>query len=271
MQDKIGWIGLGSMGNRMAKNLAKNGYQMLVTDKMDTSAAPQSAHVATTNSEVISEANILILSIPAGPDTLEITQEILNSPSSSVEIVIDTSTIGIPDAKQAAELLSKKGIEYVDAPVSGGIAGADSATLAVMVGCKEDIFEKVQPILKCIGANIFHVGPNPGQGQTVKLLNNFLSATAMAATSEAMAFGTANGLDMNAMLDVVNVSSGRNTATMDKFPNRVANEAYDGGFATKMMAKDVRLYVENVSRSNTPCSIAPIVACLLYTSPSPRD
>ena len=134
MQDKIGWIGLGSMGNRMAKNLAKKGYQMLVTDKMDTSAAPQSAHVATTNSEVISEANILILSIPAGPDTLEITQEILNSPSSSVEIVIDTSTIGIPDAKQAAELLSKKGIEYVDAPVSGGIAGADSATLAVMVG-----------------------------------------------------------------------------------------------------------------------------------------
>ena len=119
MQDKIGWIGLGSMGNRMAKNLAKNGYQMLVTDKMDTSAAPQSAHVATTNSEVISEANILILSIPAGPDTLEITQEILNSPSSSVEIVIDTSTIGIPDAKQAAELLSKKGIEYVDAPVDG--------------------------------------------------------------------------------------------------------------------------------------------------------
>ena len=193
MQDKIGWIGLGSMGNRMAKNLAKNGYQMLVTDKMDTSAAPQSAHVATTNSEVISEANILILSLPAGPDTLEITQEILNSPSSSVEIVIDTSTIGIPDAKQAAELLSKKGIEYVDAPVSGGIAGADSATLAVMVGCKKDIFEKVQPILKCIGANIFHVGPNPGQGQTVKLLNNFLSATAMAATSEAMAFGTANG------------------------------------------------------------------------------
>ena len=152
---------------------------MLVTDKMDTSAAPQSAHVATTSSEVISEANILILSIPAGPDTLEITQEILNSPSSSVEIVIDTSTIGIPDAKQAAELLSKKGIEYVDAPVSGGIAGADSATLAVMVGCKKDIFEKVQPILKCIGANIFHVGPNPGQGQTVKLLNNFLSATAM--------------------------------------------------------------------------------------------
>ena len=120
----------------------------------------------------------------------------------------------------------------------------------------------MQPILKCIGANVFHVGPKPGQGQTVKLLNNFLSATAMAATSEAMAFGTANGLDMNAILDVVNVSSGRNTATMDKFPNRISYEAFDGGFATKMMAKDVRLYVENVTRSKTASKIAPLVAAL---------
>ena len=82
----------------------------------------------------------------------------------------------------------------------------------------------------------------------------------MAATSEAMAFGTANGLDMNAILDVVNVSSGRNTATMDKFPNRISNEAFNGGFATKMMAKDIRLYVENVTRSKTASKIAPLVA-----------
>ena len=91
-------------------------------------------------------------------------------------------------------------------------------------------------------------------------MNNFLSATAMAATSEAMAFGTAHGLNMKAILDVVNVSSGRNTATMDKFPNRIENGAFDGGFATKMMAKDVRLYVENVTRSKTVCNIAPLVA-----------
>ena len=251
MPDKIGWIGLGSMGNRMAKNVAKDGYQMIVADKMNTKSAPGGTQIASNNLEVISEANILILSIPAGPDTLEITREILTAPNSSVKIVVDTSTIGIPHAQEAAELLLDKGIEYADAPVSGGIAGAEAATLAVMVGCNDKTFDRVQPILKCIGANVFHVGAKPGQGQTVKLLNNFLSATAMAATSEAMAFGTANGLDMNAILDVVNVSSGRNTATMDKFPNRISNEAFDGGFATKMMAKDVRLYVENVTRSKT--------------------
>ena len=260
MADKIGWIGLGSMGNRMAKNLAKNGYQMIVADKMNTKSAPEGTQIASNNLEVISEANILILSIPAGPDTLEITREILTAPNSSVKIVVDTSTIGIPHAQEAAELLLDKGIEYADAPVSGGIAGAEEATLAVMVGCNDKTFDRVQPILKCIGANVFHVGAKPGQGQTVKLLNNFLSATAMAATSEAMAFGTANGLDMNAILDVVNVSSGRNTATMDKFPNRISNEAFDGGFATKMMAKDVRLYVENVTRSKTASKIAPLVA-----------
>ncbi len=260
MADKIGWIGLGSMGNRMAKNVAKNGYQMIVADKMNTKSAPEGTQIASNNLEVISEANILILSIPAGPDTLEITREILTAPNSSVKIVVDTSTIGIPHAQEAAALLLDKGIEYADAPVSGGIAGAEAATLAVMVGCNDKTFDRVQPILKCIGANVFHVGAKPGQGQTVKLLNNFLSATAMAATSEAMAFGTANGLDMNAILDVVNVSSGRNTATMDKFPNRISNEAFDGGFATKMMAKDVRLYVENVTRSKTASKIAPLVA-----------
>ena len=260
MADKIGWIGLGSMGNRMAKNVAKNGYQMIVADKMNTKSAPEGTQIASNNLEVISEANILILSIPAGPDTLEITREILTAPNSSVKIVVDTSTIGIPHAQEAAELLLDKVIEYADAPLSGGIAGAEEATLAVMVGCNDKTFDRVQPILKCIGANVFHVGAKPGQGQTVKLLNNFLSATAMAATSEAMAFGTANGLDMNAILDVVNVSSGRNTATMDKFPNRISNEAFDGGFATKMMAKDVRLYVENVTRSKTASKIAPLVA-----------
>ena len=114
MADKIGWIGLGSMGNRMAKNVAKNGYQMIVADKMNTKSAPEGTQIASNNLEVISEANILILSIPAGPDTLEITREILTAPNSSVKIVVDTSTIGIHHAQEAAELLLDKGIEYAE-------------------------------------------------------------------------------------------------------------------------------------------------------------
>tara|TARA_Y100000588_G_C14087072_1_gene852754 strand:+ start:120 stop:980 length:861 start_codon:yes stop_codon:yes gene_type:complete len=260
MKDTVGWIGLGSMGSRMAWNLSKSGYPMIVADKLTTKSAPAGARIAQDNLQLASEAETIILSVPAGPDTLEIAQEFLIARDRKLKTVIDTSTIGIPHAREAAKLLAEKGIEYVDAPVSGGIAGAEAATLAVMMGCNKATFERLRPMLNCIGANVIHVGPEAGQGQTVKLLNNFLSATAMAATSEAMAFGTANGLEMNSILDVVNVSSGRNTATMDKFPNRIANEAFDGGFATKMMAKDVRLYVENVIRSNTVCKIAPLVA-----------
>ena len=260
MKDRVGWIGLGSMGSRMAMNVSKGGYSMIVADKLSTKAAPKEARIANDNLQLAAEAETVILSVPAGLDTLEIAQEFLTLPDRAVKTVVDTSTIGIPHAKEAAELLGQNGIEYVDAPVSGGIAGAEAATLAVMVGCKSSTFEQLRPLLTCIGTNVIHVGPAAGQGQTVKLLNNFLSATAMAATSEAMAFGTAHGLGMKAILDVVNVSSGRNTATMDKFPNRIANEAFDGGFATKMMAKDVRLYVENVTRSKTVCNIAPLVA-----------
>ena len=260
MAETVGWIGVGSMGSRMAANLAKGGYHLVVADKMSTEHAPAGSTIAVSNTEVAQAAEIVVLSVPAGLDSLMIAEELIAAPNGKVKTVIDTSTIGIPHAREAAAKLLAAGIEYVDAPVSGGIAGAEAATLAVMTGCAPETYERLKAMLGCIGKNVIHVGPEAGQGQTVKLLNNFLSATAMAATSEAMAFGTANGLDMKAILDVVNVSSGRNTATMDKFPNRIANEAYNGGFASKMMAKDVRLYAENVANTGTTDRLASIVA-----------
>jgi 3-hydroxyisobutyrate dehydrogenase-like beta-hydroxyacid dehydrogenase len=260
MAETVGWIGVGSMGSRMAANLAKGGYQLVVADKMSTEHAPAGSIIAANNAEVARAAEVVILSVPAGLDSLAIVDEFIAVSNAKVKTVVDTSTIGIPHAREAAERLAAHGIEYVDAPVSGGIAGAEAASLAVMTGCSPETHARLKPMLECIGKNVIHVGSRAGQGQTVKLLNNFLSATAMAATSEAMAFGTANGLDMQAILDVVNVSSGRNTATMDKFPNRIANEAYNGGFATKMMAKDVRLYVENVASTGTTDQLASMVA-----------
>jgi 3-hydroxyisobutyrate dehydrogenase-like beta-hydroxyacid dehydrogenase len=100
-------------------------------------------------------------------------------------------------------------------------------------------------------ARVFPVGTEPGQGQAMKLLNNFLSATALASTSEALAFGQAHGLDMTVMVDVLNASTGRNSATVDKFPNRVMTGTYDAGFHTRLMAKDLRLYVDTVGSSGT--------------------
>ncbi|MCY4591303.1 MAG: NAD(P)-dependent oxidoreductase [Alphaproteobacteria bacterium] len=260
MTGVIGWIGLGNMGSRMAANLAGSGVELVVADRHSTARAPEGSRIAADNAAVGQAAQVVFLCVPAGPDTLEVAADLLGAPERRVQTVVDTSTIGIRHAREAAQLLAGHGIAYVDAPVSGGIAGAQAATLAVMASCPAATMDEVRPLLETIGSNVFHVGPEPGQGQTIKLLNNFLSATAMAATSEAMTFATANGLDLQATLDVVNVSSGRNTATMDKFPNRIVPGGYDGGFASAMMAKDVRLYLENVRGSGTADRIGAVVA-----------
>jgi 3-hydroxyisobutyrate dehydrogenase len=120
-----------------------------------------------------------------------------------------------------------------------------------MFGGPAAVLDAHRKILDSFAGNVFHVGEEAGQGQAMKLLNNFLSATALAATSEALAFGEAHGLSLPVMLDVLNVSTGRNSATVDKFPNRVLTGTYDAGFHTALMAKDLRLYVEMVGRAGT--------------------
>lgn len=252
----IGFIGLGQMGHRMAKHLADQGYPLVVADAQSTELAPGGAQIAGSNSEVGERASIVILSVPDGRVSLAIAETLKTAPKRKVDLVIDTSTIGIKAARDVAASLAKEGIDFVDAPVSGGIAGAEAASLSVILGCSKALFDRVEPILSCLGGHLFHVGDRPGMGQAVKLLNNFLSATAMAATSEALAFGTSEGLDMQTVLDVVNRSTGQNTASRDKFPKRIVNERYDGGFAAAMMAKDVRLYLEEVTNTGTAADMA---------------
>lgn len=242
----IGWIGLGQMGHRMAAHVERAGYPLIVADAADTARAPEQARTAGSNGEVGREAVVVVLSVPDGAASLTICRELIAAHDRRVELVIDTSTIGMRAAREASKLLGAEGIAYVDAPVSGGVAGAEAGSLSVIVGCSDRLFERASPLLDTFGGHLFHVGTEPGMGQAVKLLNNFLSATAMAATSEAMAFGTAVGLDMQTVLDVVNRSTGQNTASRDKFPKRIVTETYDGGFAAAMMAKDVRLYLEEV-------------------------
>jgi 3-hydroxyisobutyrate dehydrogenase len=170
-------------------------------------------------------------------------------------MVIDTSTIGIKAAEAVDAILAKAGIAFVDAPVSGGTAGADKATLAIMLACPAETYERLKPLMSLMGKP-FHVGPKSGQGQAVKLLNNYLSATALAASSEAIAFGTRQGIDMQKILDIVNASTGRNTATEDKFPRRIINEKYDAGFTAKLQLKDIRLYLENAREAGISSEIA---------------
>jgi len=252
----IGWIGLGQMGHRMARHVAEAGYPMIVADAAKTDLAPKGAKIAGSNGEVGEQAEIVVLSVPDGTASLAVCRDLITAKPRALSLVIDSSTIGMKAAGEAHALLATENIAYIDAPVSGGVAGAEAASLSVILGCSQPLVERVTPLLSCIGGHLFHVGDQPGMGQAVKLLNNFLSATAMAATSEAMAFGTAVGLDMQTTLDVVNRSTGQNTASRDKFPKRVVTERYDGGFAAAMMAKDVRLYLEEVKNAGSASGLA---------------
>ena len=186
----------------------------------------------------------------------------LPSQNRRVLTVVDLSTIGISAARECADLLGVVGVSYVDAPVSGGVSGATSGSLAMMVGTSAELFAELEPALAVLANHRFRIGDSPGQGQAMKLLNNYVSAAALAATCEATVFGERLGLDLSEMVEVLNVSSGRSAASQDKFPRSVIPRSYDFGFAGALMTKDVSLYLENATGAGVPHELAATVAGL---------
>jgi 3-hydroxyisobutyrate dehydrogenase len=176
--------------------------------------------------------------------------------------VVDTSTVGVTAARSIDALLAPAGVGYVDAPVSGGVAGARARTLMVMYAATDEACRAVEPVLAGLSDRRQRVGDRPGMAQALKLANNFLSATALAATSEAIAFGRSVGLDMGTMLDVLDASSGRSAATGDKFPNHVLTGRYAAGFTSSLMAKDVQLYLRAVEEQGGPSRLGRVTASL---------
>lgn len=257
----IGFVGLGNMGAPMAANLAKSGWSLIAYDAAGTrERAPAGASVAESLAEVAAEAEIVLLSLPDSVVVNAVSDAILAAPAAITNRVVDTSTIGIAQARRIHEKLAAGGIEYVDAPVSGGVAGARAGTVSIMVAAPDASVQALRPMLEGFTGNVFHVGLEPGQGQAMKLLNNFLSGTAMAATSEAVAFGDSQGLELATMLDVLNASTGRNTATSDKFVNRILTETYDAGFSCTQMNKDLGLYREGLAAAGGADPVSGAVA-----------
>lgn len=256
--EAIGWIGVGSMGHRMSRHLVEAGLTVIVADAVSTQRAPAGTKVAGSNGEVARLADTIVLSLPDGAVSEAVARELAAATPRRVKTVIDTSTIGIKAAQTIAGVLKTAGIEYVDAPVSGGTAGAEKATLAIMLACDPATFERLQPLVSLMGKP-FYAGPKSGQAQAVKLLNNFLSATALAATSEAIAFGVGQGVEMKTILDIVNASTGRNSATDDKFPRRIMHGRYDAGFTAKLQLKDIRLYLESARLGGNADEVASTV------------
>jgi len=179
-----------------------------------------------------------------------------------VRTFIDVSTTGPAVAGILAKALGEKGIVSLDAPVSGGVKGAREGTVAVMVGGPKASFDALSPILSVIG-KLFYMGEAPGSGQTMKLVNNLLSLTAIAITAEGMAMGQKAGLDPKLMIDVLNVSTGSNSATRDKWPRSVLPRSFDYGFATGLSLKDVRLCLEEAEAMGVPMVVGSGVRQLL--------
>lgn len=251
----VGFVGLGNMGSALAANLVQAGHTVLAYDILGPDRVPEGATHAPALADIAEQTDTVVLSLPDGTASEQVSREIVTTGNGRVRHVVDTSTIGVRAAETISALLAEAGIGYVDAPVSGGVAGARARTLAVMYAGSADACEQVEPVLAGLSDRRHRVGDRPGMAQALKLANNFLSATALAATSEAIAFGRSVGLDMATMLDVLNGASGRSAATSDKFPDHVLTGRYASGFTNSLMAKDVGLYLRAVAERAGPSSI----------------
>jgi 3-hydroxyisobutyrate dehydrogenase-like beta-hydroxyacid dehydrogenase len=265
-KEPVGFVGVGRMGARMVRRLIQAGYPVTIYDPSTEAMAPLvelGAKRADSPAGVGSAAEIVFASVPTPP----IVQAVALGPKgvmegSRVKIFVDVSTTGATVARAVAEGLTAKGIQAVDAPVSGGITGAEKGTLAVMVSCPTDVLATLKPVLEVIG-KIFFVGTQPGQGQTMKLLNNLLSATAMAITSEAVVMGVKAGLDPSLVVDVFNAGTARNSATQDKIKQHVISRSFSYGFGIGLLNKDIRLCMAEADAFGVPMIVGSAVRQLL--------
>jgi 3-hydroxyisobutyrate dehydrogenase len=263
----VGFIGLGHMGSVLAANLTATltpaGHSVVEYDTAGPARTTPGASFLNSVAAVGRSAGVVLLSLPDGLASSAVAKELVAVDARTVSLVVDTSTIGISAARANAALLAEAGIGYVDAPVSGGVAGARARTLTVMyAGSDADCASAEAFLAGLTDKPAIRVGDTPGMAQAMKLANNFLAATTLAATSEAVAFGLAAGLDLATMLDVLNASSGASAATSDKFPRQVLTGNYAAGFANTLMAKDVRLYLSSVAELGGPSQAGSLMSQL---------
>ena len=265
MGDTLGFIGIGKMGLPIATRLLEAGYALVVHDTRPEASAPlmsRGAVRAGSPADVASQAETVLMSLPS-PEIVEAVALGAKGIAAGTKVkrVVDLSTIGPRMAKKVGAALAERNIAFVDAPVSGGPGGARAGTLAVMVACERRDFDALEPILKIIGKP-FHVGATPGLGQVMKLVNNLLSGTALAISSEAMVLGVKAGLEPETMIDVINAGSGRNSATQDKFPRSILPRRFDYGFSTGLMVKDLKLFMEEAQSLGLSLETAKAVSAL---------
>jgi 3-hydroxyisobutyrate dehydrogenase-like beta-hydroxyacid dehydrogenase len=265
----IGFIGLGQMGFHMARRLVEAGHRVVVFDtrpeaierlvKLGAEPAGSVREVADRAETVMASLPTpdVVLAVAAGKDGL--------IEGNRMRRFVDLSTTGSAVASDIFETLKMRDIVQIDCPVSGGVTGAAKGTLALMASGPRAEVTAIEPALKALG-KLFFISELPGAGQTMKLCNNFLSATAMTATAEAMVLGVKAGLDPRIMLDVINSGTGRNTATEDKFARVVLPRTFNLGFTVGLMSKDVKLCLAEAKALGVPMEVAETVSRMLQVA-----
>ncbi|WBU52420.1 NAD(P)-dependent oxidoreductase [Paracoccus sp. SCSIO 75233] len=258
----IGFVGLGNMGRHMATRLLASDIPVHIFDREQTvidHATRSGFNIAASLDHLAAAADVIFLSLPTPPAVKAVVTRIASSGSERLRLVVDLSTTGSSVATELAGVLEAKGIGYLDCPVSGGVGGAEKGTLTLMSSGSREAFDGAKPLLDLIGKSIFYVGPVPGQAQTMKLVNNVLSAASVIASYEGLVFGAKAGLDPKQMLDIINCSSGRSFATEVKIPECILDRSFPMRFATELVHKDVKLFCDEAQKLGAPLWLLPVV------------
>ncbi len=253
---RIGYIGLGAMGRPMAVNLAQAGHDLVVCDTDESRTAilaQRGAAVAATPKETADEADIVLACLPS----LAAAEAVATGADGAVNgaratAFVNMGTTGSAYSEAAAEAMAKAGKAFLDAPISGGPPGAEAATLGIMCSGDKATFDALKPALDAISGKAVYLNDRPGAAQTMKLVNNIISFGNLSVALEAFTLGAKAGLDPEQMVEVVNASSGRNSATETKIPNHVLTRTFDYGGAMYIIEKDLELWRREAERYETP-------------------
>src|SRR6185312_11839742 len=246
---RVGFVGLGAMGNHMARNLHRAGLLTAVwnrtREKAQALAGELGVGAPATPADLAAGVEAVVLCVSADNDVLEVVRSLAPGLASG-SLVIDCSTVAADTARKAAELLGKQGVEFLDCPVSGGVEGAREGTLAVMAGGTHEGFERGKPVLEAMGRTITHFGPT-GSGQAAKATNQIMCAGIIEAVSEAMAFARAQGLPLEKIVDTLGKGAGSSWYFVHRAPNMVRG-AFPAGFRVRLHEKDLTICRDMAAR-----------------------
>jgi len=258
---RTGIVGVGQMGGRMAARVREAGDPIVAYDRDAERLAASGIEGTGSLAELVAAVDVVLLSLP---DSSVIEPVMLGAGgvlehARPGQVVVDLSTASPESTRRIHAALAERDVEFLDAGISGGAKAAEAGTLTIMVGGDAAALTRVRSILERFASKIFHMGDS-GAGHIAKLLNNFLNGISLAATAEVMVAAKLSGLDLETFLDVLNASSGVNFATLNRFPHIIRGDYLEGGLTGRLMAKDIRLYLEHAARLGVPTFNGP--ACL---------